>query len=183
MERDYIKETMPWLDGVFARGDTNPSLFSSKKHREIAEKLKTGWGKKNRLDLLRSLEKEYGKEDVLTVLDAVHKNRTAADWKEVDKKEGGSFETLYRMLWSTLKPPEFHFSEEFTDTVKQFKVTHCFLAETARKIKAEEWFFHLACLSDYYTIEGLNSDITFKRSKTLMQGDDSCDHCYLLPES
>ena len=38
------------------------------------------------------------------------------------------------------------------------------------------------CLSDYSIIEGYNPDIGFKRSKTIMQGDDYCDHCYFWKE-
>jgi hypothetical protein len=36
------------------------------------------------------------------------------------------------------------------------------------------------CALDFGETEAFSSDVILKRTKTLMQGDDCCDHCYTL---
>ena len=41
-----------------------------------------------------------------------------------------------------------------------------------------DWFYHFSCALDYYTTPAFSSKIHFTRTKTLLQGDDCCNHRY-----
>jgi hypothetical protein len=56
-------------------------------------------------------------------------------------------------------------------------------AELAKKIGGEEIGFALTCAWDYGFCRGLNPEIKFTRTKTLMMGDDCCNHTYRLPKT
>jgi hypothetical protein len=60
------------------------------------------------------------------------------------------------------------------------KVTRCMWANMWRKFGAEDIGYVFQCCWDYGFCQGLNPAIEFTRTKTLMQGDDCCDHTYDL---
>ena len=64
----------------------------------------------------------------------------------------------------------------------QMNVTRCIFAEIAQELGIEEWGFRLYCKDDPHMVEGYNPKMEFKRTKTLMEGDDCCDHWYRLKE-
>jgi fumarate reductase iron-sulfur subunit len=85
------------------------------------------------------------------------------------------------LLWDRLGPPSFVYELlEKTEETMHFRVSHCFIAEEMRKHGAPEIGFALFCASDYGYCQGLNPRIKFTRTKTLMQGDDCCNHAYEL---
>jgi hypothetical protein len=46
-------------------------------------------------------------------------------------------------------------------------------------LNAADWLYALVCASDPYTAASFDG-IRFERTKTLMQGDDCCDHAYFV---
>ena len=64
------------------------------------------------------------------------------------------------------------------DTPQAFEVsvTECLWARTFREIGAADIGYHLLCHPDYAGCQGFNPRITMCRSKTLMQGDNHCNH-------
>ena len=116
-----------------------------------------------------------------------HKNVT--DWTsgvaQIDIKEGrkNNIKGLIRLIWDPLEEEGFKYSyEKKDDGSYQFKVTNCPIANIAKESGIEEWIFLYLCMSDYPITEGYNPNIGFKRSKTIMQGDDYCDHYYFWKE-
>jgi hypothetical protein len=70
---------------------------------------------------------------------------------------------------------------ERTPQKLQARVTRCRWAEELKKLGADsETGLAVMCASDYGYCAGLNPAIQFTRTKTLMQGDDHCDHCFEL---
>jgi predicted hydrocarbon binding protein len=65
---------------------------------------------------------------------------------------------------------------ENTDRVQQWKITECLFAKTFREANASDIGYATMCYSDYGFTEGFNPKIKFTRTKTLMQGDDCCNH-------
>lgn len=66
---------------------------------------------------------------------------------------------------------------EDTDTVQAYRFTRCLWAECFRALNAEElglW----GCELDGPAAAAFNPCIRFRRTKTLMAGDDCCDHVY-----
>jgi hypothetical protein len=60
------------------------------------------------------------------------------------------------------------------------RCTKCPAYEMAKDMNATEWLYHHICSIDEYVVSGFNPKIGFTRTKTLMQGDDYCDHYYYM---
>jgi hypothetical protein len=71
--------------------------------------------------------------------------------------------------------------EMVEDTPQAFevRVTECLYARTFRELGAAEIGYALICHRDYADCQGFNPRITMIRSKTLMQGDDCCNHRFV----
>ena len=65
---------------------------------------------------------------------------------------------------------------EDTPQAFEVKVTECLWAKTFREIEAAEIGYLLSCYPDYASCQGFNPKITMTRSKTIMQGDNYCNH-------
>jgi hypothetical protein len=56
----------------------------------------------------------------------------------------------------------------------------CPVFEMAREMGVTELMYHHTCCTDECIASAFNPQIGFRRTKTLMQGDDCCDHYYFL---
>jgi len=61
----------------------------------------------------------------------------------------------------------------------ELRVTECLWAKTFREMGAEDLGHLLFCNTDYAQCKGFNPRITLVRTKTLMQGDDCCNHRFI----
>jgi hypothetical protein len=68
---------------------------------------------------------------------------------------------------------------EDTPQAFEVKVTECLWAKTFREMGAADIGYLLLCHTDYADCQGFNPKITLTRSKTLMQGDDCCNHRFV----
>ena len=68
---------------------------------------------------------------------------------------------------------------EDTPQAIEVKVTECLWAKTFREMGAADIGYSLICYRDYADCQGFNPNITLTRSKTLMQGDDCCNHRFV----
>ena len=68
---------------------------------------------------------------------------------------------------------------EDTSQAFELKVTECLWAKTFREMAAEDIGYSLLCHTDFADCQGFNPRITLTRSKTLMQGDDCCNHRFV----
>jgi L-2-amino-thiazoline-4-carboxylic acid hydrolase len=71
---------------------------------------------------------------------------------------------------------------EDTPQAVQVQVTECLWAKTFREMGAAEIGYALICYRDYADCQGFNPKINLTRSKTLMQGDDYCNHRFVWGE-
>ncbi|ACB73310.1 L-2-amino-thiazoline-4-carboxylic acid hydrolase [Opitutus terrae] len=108
---------------------------------------------------------------------------TAAEWQARLEQRPFSgprdLQAVKTGLWSTL-PPSFKF-ETLEDTPQRlrFRVTECpVAAEMKQRQVPPALGYALNCASDSGVAAGVNPQIKFSRTKTLMQGDECCDHCY-----
>ena len=62
----------------------------------------------------------------------------------------------------------------------RLKVTKCFWADAFREIGAADIGKALYCDDEQASAGGFNPSINLTCTKTIMQGGDCCDHCYLL---
>lgn len=90
--------------------------------------------------------------------------------------------TIKEQLWNNLDPEKYKVEKlEDTPTTLKFRVHTCPWAEAYREAKGEDIGFAVSCCWDYGFCQGVNPAIKFTRTKTLMQGDDCCNHSYELP--
>jgi len=136
------------------------------------------WYEKDKIKTIQPLQEKYGQELV-----SVLKENTIKRTTETFKKrniERRDLTAVKNILWNSLEQG-FEF-EVVHDTPQhlEYKVTRCYLAELANELNAPEVGFALHCAWDYGFCRGLNPDIQFTRTKTLMKGDDCCNHYYKL---
>jgi len=119
----------------------------------------------------RFLEEEYG-SGALDALAEYKNARNRERWREIAEETGRSDpEYLFRL---------------FTDRVHEYQVvrkdrnalevivTRCAHAENFQGSDAADVGMKMICMGDYAVVEGFNPEITFSRSKTLMDGDECC---------
>jgi hypothetical protein len=71
---------------------------------------------------------------------------------------------------------------ENTTRTFELKVTECLWAKMFRERDAAQIGYSLICNTDYADCQGFNPKIFMTRSKTLMQGDDYCNHRFVWEE-
>ena len=69
---------------------------------------------------------------------------------------------------------------ESTDKSFELHITECLWAKTFIDANAADLGYAAICFGDYQAAKSFNPHIEFSRNKTLMQGDDCCNHRYIL---
>lgn len=135
-----------------------------------------------RAELAIAMIDHFGEEAETVIKQAV--NASTRTWaasvaeseKQAQKKN--DIQGLIDFLWKPLVQEGFEFTYEQHEQRYQLHVTKCPIAEIAKALKLEKWGFIFHCMGDQAICEGYNPDIQFTRTKTLMAGDEYCDHCY-----
>lgn len=143
-------------------------LFQWEERKHFAEKVM----------LLRALEARFGFE-VADVVAEARGELVEATWADIAARAGGSaIEDLVRLLWEE-NAELFDFTIERRENGDvQLHVTRCFFQELAASLEATDWGYLLFCADDPHIVAGFNPELGFRRTRTLMEGDDHCDHCY-----
>ena len=138
----------------------------------------------NFVKFLRTLEMEIGKKQVVEILKRWSAERgveMAGDRRVI------SF-TEFKDYWKKASAQEYfsrtttvEFPEE-SDTVLQCKYTECLWAKTFRELNAADFGKIMVCDPDHPYAQTLNPKLKLERTKTLMEGHDSCDHRYVWEE-
>jgi predicted ArsR family transcriptional regulator len=134
------------------------------------------------INILDRMKKRFGPE-VYEVVEEMVAERTLNQWSQIAKGEKShTAADIIRLLWEPLKTRGFEFTVEYKEDGIQVYCTKCALYDLAREINGTDWMFYLNCGTDPHIVEGFNSDIGFRRTKTLMEGHDCCDHFYAYPD-
>lgn len=130
--------------------------------------------------LFRRLAAELGNR-VLEIVEetTIEQTKVLLQKAELPKRD---LATIMEILWNQMgDTAEFTVEEERPDLLR-LRVTQCLFADEMRKLNAADSGFAFYCAYDYGFCQGLNPAIKFTRTKTLMQGDDCCDHTYELSD-
>ncbi len=138
----------------------------------------TEFGHQRTLELVKGARRE-------AVLQAALKLQENLAWRSSHSSDFDLFtEALERVLGSdfhrqalTIQPIE------RTSTKLCLKVTRCLWAEVYRELQAEELGYAYICEPNRVLPEAFSPKIRLERAKTLMLGDEYCDHCYVLEET
>lgn len=152
---------------------------------EILQKMKCSWTADNGIELLKEMDETYGEAAKNAVAEFLKLN-LLRDWAQVGEKEaheGTEIDDFFRILWEPLQKTGFEFTRKDNGGVVELTVTRCPVFELAEKTGMHEWFYRIACTSDFYSTPSFSSEIGFIRTKTLMQGDECCNHTYYYKNS
>ncbi len=137
---------------------------------------------KDKIELLSALRERFG-EDVIKIVKEVECKKAQSEWQYMAKQyKDNSIEALLQLFWEPLKAKGFEFTSDVKENGIQMRCTKCPAYEMAKELNATDWLYHHTCCADEYIASGFNPQIGFKRTKTLMQGDEYCDHFYFMKE-
>ena len=86
-----------------------------------------------------------------------------------------------KLLWEPLKNEGFQYEIiGKTETGVQLKCTYCPIVDLVKYCGITKEALQMFCQNDFYITEGFNSKIVLKRTKTLMEEHDCCDHFYYM---
>lgn len=132
--------------------------------------------------LIRAFKERFGME-AYQVVRKLNGEGKISEWKAIAGQNGdNSIESLLKLLWEPLRGQGFDYEIEKTDLGFQIKCTRCAFYDLAKYCGFTDEAFYMFCEGDPYIAEGFNSRIGFERTKTLMQGDDCCNHFYYYKE-
>lgn len=136
------------------------------------------WEMEQRARLFKKLIDKFGPE-VLEVAkqDLIDANTAQFSQMDLPRRD---LQAVIDLLWATVGDDLDYTIEEQTPEHMCMKVTRCMWADEMRKLDAGDIGYVFSCCWDYGFCQGLNPAIQFTRTKTLMQGDDCCDHTYDL---
>lgn len=130
------------------------------------------------IGLLDALKAEFG-NGVVDVVRGKAVGDACAMFHGLAEKTGrNSIDDLVNALWEPLRTKGYVFSMETVDGGVRMHCTACPFAAMYRTMGGAEWGYALYCAADADLAKAFNPRIGFRRSHTLMEGDDCCDHEY-----
>jgi len=149
---------------------------------KLSTRQRVGMQNGNLIEFIKTLQNHMPEEEVIGLLNSYS--------AEVGKRAGeqqarGAPDTSFQRFVATFRPPRYansltHEVVEDSEKVFELRVTECIWAETFRNAGLGGEIGHAAvCNMDYYWPSAFNPSFKMERTKTLMQGDDHCNHRYL----
>ena len=125
------------------------------------------------IDLMECLAEHLGREKLVEMImravderdiggEPDNPEHTLAEYVESGKR---AFHNM--MTWEVI---------EESDTVYEMKVTECLWAKTFQERNAADVGYATICYSDFSDARAYHSKLKLERTKTIMQGDDCCNH-------
>ncbi|MFX1284795.1 MAG: L-2-amino-thiazoline-4-carboxylic acid hydrolase [Promethearchaeota archaeon] len=153
--------------------DTNDQIWG--KIRLIRQ----SWRDPKKLNtLLDEWERNFG-DKYNQIAEELIAEHTYSTWSNLSSKKGdSSLDGLINYLWEQWTEGEY--TIERNETEVQIYCRKCPIADAYRSINKEKYGLLFHCSEDPFIVKGFNPKIKFKRTKTLMDADDCCDHHYSL---
>lgn len=142
--------------------------FAYRDHIEVMQFLAKEIGKDKFMEMLKRDGDEWAKREVQKDLKTLPANDFATFRAEGRKKPDRFWE---HVITSTII--------EDTDRAIEQRVTECLWAKTYREAEAADLGYILCCYPDFASATAFNPKLKLIRTKTLMQGDDCCNHLYV----
>jgi len=152
-----------------------PEEISSSAEEVILKKVKAKMfaGAAMLVTAVRAIEEAYGEEGVEVIHNAISNRILELTKQKVEQSKECSLEQICSSIGSNGTQ---EWTNEGDAKHRLFKFTRCMWAEVFRELNAEDIGFWI-CEGDLLAAEIFSSfNIEFKRSKTLMQGHDICNH-------
>lgn len=133
---------------------------------------------KQQIVLLNALKKELGPTVCHLVEEANNREICQTFYNLAQQTGQNSIEDLLKLLWEPLRSRGYDFTVERRDSGVQIHCTACPYATLYRALGGAEWGYTMFCAADAALTQAFNPHIGFKRTQTLMEGQEYCDHFY-----
>lgn len=135
-----------------------------------------------RVDDLNALREVFG-ERVEEIVKVNRAKKIVANWRKIAEAHGrNDVQGMKDTLWKWVLDVGIEYEVIDTEEGTQFRVTRCPFAEMALELDAADWGFICYCEDDPSMVAGFNPEMGFRRTRTLMEGDEYCDHFYFMPK-
>lgn len=129
--------------------------------------------------LLNALQDRFG-EEVARVVEQANTELIFRKFLAHLPEGKRSCDDLLAILWEPLRRHGTEFTVARSEHGMRITCTACPWATLYRQLGGAEWGYRLYCAADAPLVARFNPDIAFTRTKTLMEGDDCCNHSYIL---
>jgi hypothetical protein len=137
-------------------------------------------GANNLVLAVQAVQAVYGNAGVETIRRAFAESWTETGEEMAKTSDDNPLRFLCSALEQTCIGSHEWIKLEDSDTRQAYRFTRCMWAEAFRELKAQDVGFWVLCQGDASLASSFNPMIGFSRTKTLMMGDDCCDHVYYL---
>ena len=128
--------------------------------------------------LIRKFASEVGSEKAFEIASETIREAAADSGRQIFTKLGSAtlaeLAHVVRTIWAQDNVLEIEFLKETADELF-FNVRRCGYAEMYKKSGLSDFGYCLSCNRDKAFVEGFNSDIVMKRTRTIMEGAPFCD--------
>jgi predicted ArsR family transcriptional regulator len=132
--------------------------------------------------ILNALKKRLGPA-VADIAAETHAREAAKPFLVAAHEKGmSSVDDLVSLLWEPLRVHGYEFTVARAEGNVRIHCTSCPFAALYRQMGGSDWGYRLYCAADAYLVKEFNKNIGFRRTKTLMEGDNCCDHFYYMKE-
>lgn len=132
-----------------------------------------------KVHILKALQEQYGDTVVETAMKSLA-DSVREEWQTIGELHGkNDIDELVHVIWEHFgKSGGFEFQLEHQENGVQITCTKCPLADMALTIGEPQWGYRFYCATDPIMVEAFNPNIGLRRTKTLMEGHDCCNHFY-----
>ena len=132
------------------------------------------------INLLEILKNQFGPMIVEVLIDLVA-GKEREHWTKIAQQvENHTIEDFIHLLWAPLPSIGFEFTIEQREDGTQMSCSRCPIYDLAQATGGAEWLYLIECGRDFHNVSAFNPKIGFRRTKTLMEGHDCCDHFYFM---
>lgn len=173
----------PGLAGLGAtQGTQGQHKFDVPQDLSLSPRQRAEMTSRGMFEFVKTLQEELDEAELIRLLNLC----SAKIGRQVGEQQAqNSPDTSFASFVQVFRPPNFansltHEIVEDTDKVFRLRVTECLSAEVFRDAGLGGEIGHAAvCNMDYYWPPAFNPAFKMERNRTLMQGHDHCNHCYM----
>jgi hypothetical protein len=156
--------------------------FDVKRNLELSPKERTQVENSVFFGFIKNVRAEAGDQELIRLL----KIHSAALGRQIaGRKVQESLDNSFQSFTANFRPPRYANTLTFeivedTGKVFELRVTECIWASVHKEAGLDGEIGHAAfCNMDYHWPPAFNPNFRMERTKTLMQGEDCCDHRYI----
>lgn len=155
--------------------------FQSKTEVTYEQYFKSRFG--GMVEIAKEMEEELGREKMLEIVGKASDKASVENiLKQLEGRSMETFDDFVSLLEDMADSPFYEHTTTMTREREQnklkFNVTECLWAKTFQDMDEEELGYVISCKPDFAMAEAVSPRIKLKRTKTLMQGDECCDHVW-----